>query len=214
MIVKVCGITTIEDALMAIEAGADMLGFNFYPPSPRYITPDSCAAIIANIHERGKSVTNVGVFVNASVEEIQTTLNECKLNLAQLHGDEGEDMLVALGKRAFKAVRPKDASAAQQAVDNLICREQPPYLLLDAHHKNLYGGTGETGNWALANDVVAQVPILLAGGLNPDNVTEAIQKVQPWGVDVASGVESSPGSKDHAKTTAFIAAAKKEFMQG
>lgn len=214
MIVKVCGITTLEDALMAIEAGADMLGFNFYPPSPRYITPDSCAEIIAHIRGRGKSVTNVGVFVNASIEEIQTIMDKCKLNLAQLHGDEGEDVLAPLGERAFKAVRPQDASVAQHAVDNLIHREQAPYLLLDAHHIKLYGGTGETGNWALAKEVATQVPMLLAGGLNPDNVAEAIQKVQPWGVDAASGVESSPGSKDHAKTTAFIVAAKQEFMQG
>ncbi len=206
MIVKICGITNLEDAILAIEAGADMLGFNFYKPSPRYIAPEACTRIIAQLKDT--HVIHVGIFVNQPPQDIRQTLDDCGLDLAQLHGDEGPNDLIALGELAFKAIRPKSLEAAEIASQHYTQRSLPPYLLVDAHQKGMYGGTGETGDWAIARHLAAQVPILLAGGLNPDNVAEAIQNVRPWGVDVASGVEASPGIKDPHKITDFIAAAK------
>lgn len=214
MIVKICGITTLVDAIAAVDAGADMLGFNFYEPSSRYITPQSCVKIISALKSSGRSVINVAVFVNRSPENVRKILSDCSLDLAQLHGDESPENLAALGNLAFKAIRPSDHSTAQQALDEYVHRNQSPHMLIDAHHKSMYGGTGKTSNWEIAQRLGAQVPILLAGGLNPNNVAEAIQNVRPWGVDVASGVESSPGIKDHAKITAFICASKPEISKG
>ena len=206
MIVKICGITNLEDAILAIEAGADMLGFNFYEPSPRYIEPETCARIISDLQDA--QVIHVGVFVNQNLQEVLQLLDSCGLDLAQLHGDESPNDLITLGEQAFKAIRPKSLAEAQMAIQKYVLRSLPPTLLVDAHHQGMYGGTGETGDWAIARHLADQVPILLAGGLNPDNVAEAIQNVNPWGVDVASGVEVSPGIKDPHKITDFIAAAK------
>jgi phosphoribosylanthranilate isomerase len=206
MLIKICGITTLKDALLAIEAGADMLGFNFYEPSPRYLAPETCANIISELKDA--QVIHVGVFVNQTTHEIRQILEFCGLDLAQLHGDEGLNDLVALGEMAFKAIRPKSLDAAKMAVQEYAQRSLPPQLLVDAHHKGLYGGTGETGDWQIARHLAERTPILLAGGLNPANVAEAIQNVSPWGVDVASGVEASPGIKDPHKIADFIAAVR------
>jgi phosphoribosylanthranilate isomerase len=206
MIVKICGITTLEDALLAIEAGADMLGFNFYEPSPRFIEPEACAQIIAQLPKA--AMTHVGVFVNTSPVQIQDIIEICNLNLAQLHGDESPEDLAVLGELAFKAIRPKSLGEGEKAASEYTRRNSPPHLLVDAHRKGMYGGTGEAGDWGIARHLAAQTPILLAGGLNPTNVAEAIQNVRPWGVDVASGVESSPGNKDPHKITDFFAAVR------
>ncbi len=207
MIIKICGIKTIETALAATEAGADMLGFNFYPSSSRYITPEICAEIIASCKLQVASFLAVGVFVNEKPQKINKIMDICQLDLAQLAGDETLDDLTALEGKAFKAVRP---GSFQEANELLVkfARDQAPALLVDAHVKGAYGGTGETGDWSLAKHVASQVPILLAGGLNAENVTAAVGVVRPWGVDVASGVESSPGVKDPAKISAFIATAR------
>jgi phosphoribosylanthranilate isomerase len=207
MIVKICGIKTLEEALAAAECGAGMLGFNFYPPSPRAVATQTCASIVAGLKSRGFSPLTVGVFVNQSPERVRTILQACGLDLAQLSGDEGPERLAALNGIAFKAVRPR----TPQEADSLLvefARPQAPALLVDAHLQGAYGGTGRTGDWALARRLAARAPLLLAGGLNPANVAAAIQAVRPWGVDVASGVESSPGVKDPAKISAFISAAK------
>jgi phosphoribosylanthranilate isomerase len=207
MIVKICGIKTLDIALAAIEAGADMLGFNFYPPSSRYISPEKCAEIVASLKDAGISVINVGVFVNDDTLRVQEILDLCSLDLAQLSGDETQEDLAALKGKAFKALRPKSlAEADEQLV--MFGRNQTPALLVDAHVKGAYGGTGETGDWAIAQHLATRTPILLAGGLNPENVVAAVRVVNPWGVDVASGVESSPGVKDPARISAFIAAAR------
>ena len=207
MIVKICGIKTLEVALNALESGADMLGFNFYPPSPRYIQPDMCAEIIARLKTQGTSFTAVGVFVNQNPQQIRAIMQTCQLDLAQLAGDETLQDLAALDGKAFKAVRPRSNQEAQAQIQ-LLARPTAPALLVDAHVKGAYGGTGETGDWALAHHMACQVPILLAGGLNPENVAAAVHAVDPWGVDVASGVESSPGVKDPLKISAFICAAR------
>jgi len=200
--VKICGITSLEDALAAVEFGADYLGFNFYQASPRYIDPDHCARITATLRQRHPQVRLVGVFVNTPPQQIQSVLESCHLHLAQLHGSESPAMLAALSGRAYKALRtitPGDLAG-------FIIHAPPiPRLLLDANVPGSFGGTGQTGDWAAAAALAKRYPIFLAGGLNPENVAEAIAAVQPWGVDVASGVESSPGRKDSLKLESFIA---------
>lgn len=206
MIVKICGVKTLEIAQAALESGADMLGFNFYPPSSRYITPEKCADIIAILKLQASRFTGVGVFVNENPQRVREIMKICNLNLAQLAGDESPVDLVSLDGKAFKAGRPKSVAEADALLQR-YGRNQAPALLVDAHVKGAYGGTGETGDWALAQHLAMQAPILLAGGLNSENVTAAVRAVNPWGVDVASGVESSPGVKDPTKISAFISAA-------
>ena len=155
-------------------------------------------------------VQTVGVFVNRPIEEVKTVLDQTGLTLAQLHGDESVGDLAALKGRGFKAVRPVDSAAAQEAfVFTSYPQLHAPQLLLDAYHPSAYGGTGHQADWAMASVIARSVSrLLLAGGLNPDNVQTAIDSVRPWGVDVASGVEASPGRKDHALIRAFVANAK------
>ncbi len=211
MKVKICGIKTLEDALAAVEAGADMLGYNFYPQSKRYIQPAACTAIQHALQAKGMRPTAVGVFVNSSPAEITAILHACWLDAAQLAGDETTATLAALGERAFKAIRPASLASAEQTAAALPLRSEPPAFLLDAFHPGEYGGTGQTGDWTLAARLAQAHPLLLAGGLNPNNVREAIARVQPWGVDVASGVERAPGVKDPALIREFISQAKKSL---
>jgi phosphoribosylanthranilate isomerase len=208
MKVKICGITRLEDALLAVEAGADLLGFNFYPKSPRYLSPDACSALTFRLRQRGCTAKLVGVFVNASQAEMVSILVHCHLDLAQCCGDEPPAVLAEMGEKAFKALRPPDAAGLQAALAQLPARTQPPALLIDAYRPGLYGGSGQTADWSLAASLAQQMPILLAGGLTPENVGEAVRQVAPWGVDVASGVESAPAIKDGEKMLAFIRAAK------
>lgn len=202
--IKICGIKTVKDALAAMDAGADMIGFNFYPKSPRYIDPGRCRDLMAVMRKYGH-ITYVGVFVNASVAEIQATMNTCALTLAQLHGDESAEMLKSLNGKAFKVFR--GVPAAERLIG--YTRDGAPALLVDASVKGEYGGTGVTADWNSAAELAKHYPILLAGGLTPENVAEAVQHVQPWGVDVASGVESAPGVKDSNKMKAFVQAVKR-----
>jgi phosphoribosylanthranilate isomerase len=207
MNIKICGITTLEDALAAIEAGADMLGFNFYPPSPRYIVPSACAAMVATLRARGAATTMVGVFVNVPPAKVAMILEECGLDLAQLSGDEPPSDLAMLGERALKGIRPNDPREAIEFAARYAGRIAPPILLLDASAgAGEFGGTGRIGDWEVARVLASRHPILLAGGLRPENVAAAIEAVQPWGVDVASGVECNPGRKDAAKMRAFVRA--------
>jgi phosphoribosylanthranilate isomerase len=205
--VKICGLTNLDEALAAVEAGADLLGFNFYPPSPRYVEVQVCQEMVAELRRRGCRATMVGVFVNASPASIRQTMQICHLDLAQLSGDEPPSHLEALTGLAFKALRPRTITAARDMAVR-YARPAAPALLVDAHHPDLFGGTGRTGDWPAARDLATNYPLLLAGGLNPDNVERAIREVRPWGVDVASGVESSPGRKDVYKLSAFISAAR------
>lgn len=217
--IKICGLKTLPDALAAIEAGADLLGFNFYPKSPRYIEPVACAEITAILREEHPAVTLVGVFVNSPAEEIRATLQTAHLHLAQLHGDESPEMVAELAPLAFKAIRLKsDARAdweAEKRMASVIqlsasksAPQSAPALLVDASVPGLYGGSGVTANWDAAAQLAKQIPLLLAGGLTPENVADAIARVQPWGVDTASGVESAPGVKDPAKMQAFVKAVR------
>ena len=200
--IKICGIKTVDDALAAMDAGADLLGFNFYPKSPRYITVGQCRDVMSVMRKYGQ-ITYVGVFVNASVAEIRATMETAALTLAQLHGDETSEMVRSLDGRAFKAFRGVPDRL------NGFAREDAPALLVDASVKGAYGGTGITADWKSAAELAKHVPLLLAGGLTPGNVAHAVSQVRPWGVDVASGVESSPGVKDAAKMKAFVQAVKR-----
>ena len=195
--IKICGIKTVGDALAAMDAGADLIGFNFYPKSPRYIEVGRCRDIMSVMRKYGH-ITYVGVFVNASVTEIYATMETLGLSLAQLHGEETPEMMIALAGKAFKAFR-----GVPQSLDG-FARDQAPALLVDAAVKGAYGGTGITADWDHAAEVAKRYPLLLAGGLTPENVAEAVRRVSPWGVDVASGVESSPGVKDANKMQAFV----------
>ncbi len=206
-LVKICGITSLEDALAAAAAGAELLGFNFYPKSPRYLTPGACAQIVSGLRGQGVRLTGVGVFVNAPVELIATVLDSCGLDLAQLSGDEPVEHVQALAPRAYKALRPTDLPTALEQAQQMA-RPAAPALLVDAHRPGEYGGTGQTGDWPTARALAAGYPLLLAGGLTPDNVARAVTEVQPWGVDVASGVESAPGIKDPGRMQAFIRAVR------
>ena len=201
--IKICGIKTVTDALAAMEAGADLIGFNFYSKSPRYIDVGICRDIMSVMRRYGH-ITYVGVFVNASVEVIRATIKTCGLSLAQLHGDETPEMLSALAGRAFKAFRGVPAD-----IDG-FSRGESPALLVDAAVKGLYGGSGVTADWNGAAELAKKYPLLLAGGLNPENVADAVRKVKPWGVDVASGVESAPGEKDPSKMKAFVRTVQSE----
>lgn len=206
MQVKICGVTRLDNALACVDAGADLLGLNFYPPSPRFVSLEQAARLAEGL--RGSAVKLVGVFVNAGAEEIRTALRTCGLDLAQLSGDEPPELLAALGHAAFKALRPADEAALQEDLRRYPPGLQAPAYLLDAHRAGAYGGTGLAADWSLAAGLARRAPLLLAGGLTPDNVAEAVRRVQPWGVDVASGVELAPGIKDPALVRAFIRAAK------
>jgi phosphoribosylanthranilate isomerase len=208
MKIKICGLKTLEDSLAACDAGADMLGFNFYQPSPRYISPEDCRQVVAEVKRRFPDVVCAGIFVNHTVEEITGILALCGLHLAQLSGDELVEALEALGDRAYKAIRPRSLEEALAVTGKFSTRKAPPDILLDSSHGQAYGGTGKVGNWEIASEVASRYSVLLAGGLNAQNVTRAIRQVRPWGIDVASGGESRRGEKDPHKIREFIAAAR------
>jgi len=195
--VKICGITSYEDAAAAVELGADALGFNFYPASPRYVEPAIARAIIRRLPPL---VTTVGLFVNETPEEVCRAARAAGVGVLQLHGDETPDYCGRLsGWPLIKAVRVGAALDAAGLEDYEV-----QAFLLDARDGALYGGTGKVWDWSLAAALSVRVPVILAGGLRPDNVAEAIRTARPYGVDVSSGVESSPGRKDRALVRAFI----------
>jgi len=205
MKVKICGITNGDDAHAAVEAGADLLGFNFYRKSPRYVAPETVGQIAAQLRSGRDKPRLVGVFVNSPLEEVRAILQIAQLDLAQLHGDEPAQLVEQLAGRGFKALRPTSEEQAEfDAARFAPNGPQAPMLLIDAYRKDQYGGTGQTADWSIAMKLTGRYPILLAGGLTPENVAAAIQQVKPWGVDVASGVEMAPGEKDAKKMQAFV----------
>ena len=200
-IVKICGITNIADALAATDAGADALGLMFYEKSPRYIALKAAVEIARQLPP---FVIKVGVFVNAPEAEVMRAVSECGLNILQFHGDETPEYCQLFPVMTIKAFRIKDAASLTSLPDY-----KTDAWLLDAYTPDKPGGTGEKFNWDLA--IEAQKlgrPIFLAGGLTPENVAEAVRRVRPYAVDVSSGVEASPGKKDHEKVRTFIRAAK------
>ena len=212
-IIKICGIKTLKDALAAIETGADYLGFNFYPKSVRFIEKESCAKITSVLKKEHPQIRLVGVFVNSPMDEVKNVLETCHLDLAQLHGDEAPEMLESLNGKAFKAIRLTSESA-ETSVYPFLKSALLPALLVDAAVKGVYGGSGVTADWSAAAELAKKYPLLLAGGLTPENVADAVRQVKPWGVDVASGVESAAGEKDASKMSAFVKAVKQTIDDG
>ncbi len=202
--VKICGITNLEDAAAAVEAGADALGFVFHPKSPRYILPALAKQIIMGLPPL---VIAVGVFVDEEQQIVRSLMDDCGLELAQLHGHESAAYCHELGRPVLKALRVKDRSSFL-ALAEFQGRAGVRGFVLDAFSDQAYGGTGLVIDWQLAAEVARAANVLLAGGLTPDNVAKAIQSVQPYGVDVSSGVEREPGKKDHEKVRAFIRAVR------
>jgi len=201
--VKICGITNYEDAQAAIDAGADALGFVFFDKSPRFINPLKAAGIISKLPP---FIQTVGLFVNEETEQVNWTADYCGLDIVQLHGDETPEDCLELKRRVIKAFRIQKIVS----IDPLEKYQdyQVSGYLLDAWSPDAYGGTGRTFNWELAEAAKQYGPVILAGGLTPDNVAEAIRVVNPYGVDVSSGVEAELGKKDAEKVQEFIRAAK------
>ena len=207
--VKVCGITNLEDALCAVEAGADALGFNFYRKSVRYIDPEEARRIIEELPD---AVQCVGVFVNEESPEIVARIaSRAGVKALQLHGDETPSFCHALSEHfIIKALRVGVDFQPERALEY-----QVDAILLDAFARDLRGGTGRVIDWAVARKVCELVPkLFLAGGLSPDNVAEAVAAVKPYAVDACSSLERAPGRKDHARLHAFIAAAKQKQRWG
>lgn len=202
MYVKVCGITHIDDARAAIDAGADVLGFNLIPSSKRRVTPDAARAIVDRLHGE---VICVAVVANLTPSECVALGNRAGIERFQLHGDEPPEHIAALAPRAFKALRIGGAA------DVALARRFPgSYILVDAKVEGQLGGTGQRVDWNLVAPLAAARPLILAGGLTPDNVADAVRVVQPWGVDVASGVEDPHDvrRKDATRILRFVQAAR------
>jgi phosphoribosylanthranilate isomerase len=197
--VKVCGITSYEDAMLALDLGADALGFNFFPQSPRYIDPRQAHSIIGRLPP---FAAGVGLFVNVDSPEILAqTARVAGVQILQLHGDETPDYCRALSEWILiKALRVGSALLPRTIAEEYPVRA----LLLDARDEILYGGTGKSFDWSLAMGIGRTRPLILAGGLHAGNVSEAIRMVRPYGVDVCSGVEMGPGIKDPAKLAEFM----------
>jgi phosphoribosylanthranilate isomerase len=199
--VKICGITNLDDALTAVDLGADALGFVFYQDSPRHVAYDVAASIIKEIPP---FVTTVGVFVNEKAEQIEKIVSWTGVDIIQLHGDEPPS-LCTLSRRVIKAIRVKSL----ESLDPLINYQgKVSSFLLDTYTPDVLGGTGRIFNWEIALYAKRFGRIILAGGLTPDNVAAAVRQVTPYGVDVSSGVESRKGKKDHNKMKVFIERAK------
>jgi phosphoribosylanthranilate isomerase len=198
--VKICGNTNLDDTMAAVQAGADAVGFVFYKKSPRAVEPKTAAEIISRLPP---FVVPVGVFVNEELGTVRRILEDCNIPLAQLHGDESPQYCAELGRSVIKAIRVRDRGDLERMTSYQVAG-----FVLDAFVEGVPGGTGVTIDWDLAGEAQVVGPIILAGGLTPDNVLEAVRQARPYGVDVSSGVEASPGKKDHAKIRAFIANAK------
>ncbi len=200
--IKICGITNVADALLAAELGANALGFIFYPKSPRAVTPDVARQIIAQLPPL---VLSVGVFVNEDAAIVLEVAEMVRLDWLQLHGEETPDYCRYLNRNVIKAIRVQDReSLAQMSPYQRIVRA----FLLDTYAPGQKGGTGQTFDWSLAKAAQQYGPVILAGGLQPDNVAAAIAAAAPQAVDVASGVEAAPGKKDPEKLRAFFRAAR------
>jgi phosphoribosylanthranilate isomerase len=204
--VKICGITSVEDAQAAVDAGADALGFVFYPPSPRYVTPEQADQIIRTLPP---FVTTVGLFVDVTLDTVNATAVRCGLDRIQLHGHETAEFCHQVTRPVIKAFRIKNA----ESLTPLPGYKVSAYLL-DAYVDGaLPGGTGASFAWELAARVKPYGPVILAGGLTPENVEVAIAQTHPYGVDVSTGVERAPGIKDHGKVRQFIARAKAAALE-
>lgn len=202
--VKICGITSVADALAAADAGADYAGLNFYPGSPRCVTPAVAAEIASCLPAR---VTAVGVFVDAPLDHVREVAQQARLRLIQLHGSESAAYCAALGERVIKAFR------ARAGIETAVSAYRVHAVMLDTAHKVLHGGTGRSFDWTLL-ERIAHRRIFVAGGVTPSNVSGLVGRYRPFAVDVCSGVESAPGRKDPARMSEFIAAVRSASASG
>ncbi len=199
--IKVCGLTTREQVKDCVDLGVNWLGFNCYPGSKRYIVPEKIRELLDIVPF---DVKTVGVFVNGSVQKVNQIMEYTGMQLVQLHGDESPEYAKALTHEYIRAFRVSSCFQPNQ-----ISHFPLTYFLLDSYHPNHYGGTGKSFNWEIAKKSKKFGRLILAGGLNPENVQEAITSVRPFGVDVCSGVESTPGLKDWNRVATFISAVRK-----
>lgn len=215
---KICGITSVADGTAVAAAGGSAIGLNFYAPSPRFITVAAARTLVQRLRETAANLQIVGVFVNHTADEVASIARECQLDWVQLHGDESVDDLAAVkglcpAQKLIRAWRMRDETLADLAASLDECRQRnclPDACLIDAHTAGSYGGSGHTVAWDRLWEAYKSPdwpPLILAGGLKPENIADAVKMVQPWGVDTASGVEVSPGIKDADRVHAFIAAA-------
>jgi len=216
--IKICGVTTVDDALDAAAAGADAIGLNFYAQSKRYVPVDAVRPISLSMPA---AVTRVGLFVNATADDITTIVEQVELDCVQLHGDEPPELIADLPRRVsvVRAYRCGEEGLAPLGSYLAACRAQgrlPDAVLIDADAPGEFGGSGRVADWALIareRELVGDRPLILAGGLSAANVARAIEVVRPDGVDVTSGVEREPGHKDAALVTQFVAAAREAFAK-
>ena len=199
-VIKICGLTTLEDARWAARCGADLLGFIFVPSSPRYVTPDKVAEITGALAAEGCTARFVGVFADEPAEAVRQIATACALHLVQLHGQESPPYVRSLGLPAIVARRVRGAIPWEE-----LASFRPWAYLLDSYDPRRPGGTGQPWPWELLAEGGRRLGrVILAGGLRPENVGEALRRARPWGVDVSSGVEASPGCKDPDKVARFI----------
>jgi phosphoribosylanthranilate isomerase len=205
--IKICGITSTEDAFAAMESGADAIGFIFHPPSPRYVSPESAKRIIESV---SGNITTVGVFVNADIKTVKDTMTNCRLDLIQLHGNESPEYCRQFpSSRIIKAFAPR---TEQDLAD--LDRYDVRAVLVDTHDPKQHGGTGRRSNWTVALLIAKSHPLILAGGLTPENISEAITAVSPHAVDINSGVERAPGKKDPGKIRNAIRKVRQHTLAG
>jgi phosphoribosylanthranilate isomerase len=197
--VKICGITTLEDARAAVEHGASAVGFVFWPDSPRLVAPEGVREIVEALP---RTVATVGVFVNQPAEHINDVVGRTGLSMVQLHGDESPDLAAGIIRPVIKSVQAHEHASLTASWPERVT------LLVDATDRVRRGGTGKLADWAAAAALARTRRVLLAGGLRPENVADAIARVQPYGIDVSSGVERSPGVKDHGRIAALLAAVR------
>lgn len=210
--VKICGLSEIEPALLATEAGADFLGVVF-APSRRQVSPEKAKQIADAIKSLPNHPPVVGVFVNLAAQEVNRIADYCRLNYVQLSGDETWDYCQQIDKPIIKAIHVAEGQSAEEVIAEIeeghrVLPQRDFTCLLDTHSADVYGGTGQVFNWQLAREVSARFPVMVAGGLTPDNVGQLVREVQPWGLDVSSGVETA-GRKDVTKIRDFIQAVRK-----
>lgn len=209
--IKICGITNTLQALAASAAGADYLGLVF-APSRRQVSQEKARDIVNSLHRMASPISVVGVFVNTPAEEVNRTAETCRLDWIQLSGDEDWDYCRKMQRPVFKAVHISANNTARDVMKNIakgyeVMSQESLICMLDTHIHGAYGGTGQVFNWQLAEDISQQIPVIIAGGLSPENIGQLIRRVKPWGVDVSSGVETG-GQKDTSKIKEFVRQAR------
>jgi phosphoribosylanthranilate isomerase len=205
LFVKICGITNLEDAVFSVQSGANALGFIFYDKSPRHVEPETVHRIVKQLPE---SVARIGVFVNPTVEDVSTICRHIRLTALQVYGNQSDGELRALGMNVIKAFQVDSRFDVEQ-----LRRYSVDAFLLDTFVGGKAGGTGKTFDWEIAQRATKFGRVILSGGLNPDNIADAVRFVRPYGVDVCSGVEERPGKKDLKKVEEFIRKARESFSE-